>query len=102
MGSVNKNKDGSNIDKDKEIYENEKQFIMHGADGPFLMDKNKWPKLNQIVEQDSQEQEGFGVLTQEDSSIQTSITLDNIAGGLSQPKANDSLAPGKEATEVNT
>jgi hypothetical protein len=66
------------------------------------MDKNKWPKLNQIVEQDSQEQEGFGVLTQEDSSIQTSITLDNIAGGLSQPKANDSLAPGKEATEVNT
>jgi hypothetical protein len=42
------------------------------------------------------------VLTQEDSSIQTSITLDNIAGGLSQPKENDSLAPGKEATEVNT
>jgi hypothetical protein len=53
MGSVNKNKDGSNIDKDKEIYENEKQFIVHGADGPFLMDKNKWPKLNLTVEQDS-------------------------------------------------
>jgi hypothetical protein len=38
---------------------NDDQYIVHGADGPFLMDKNKWPKLILSTDHDSQVQEGL-------------------------------------------
>jgi len=39
---------------------------VNGVDGPFWMDKNKWPKLKLSTEQELHDQEGLGVLTQEE------------------------------------
>lgn len=41
--------------------------MVHGVDGPFFMDKIKWPTLSIHTEQDSQEQGGLGELTQEEN-----------------------------------
>lgn len=57
------NNKGVELHNDKEkIIGNENQFVVHGVDGPFLMEKNKWPKLL-AIEYDSQEQDGLGELT---------------------------------------
>jgi hypothetical protein len=50
-------------DKENELTRNDNQYIVHGADGPFLMDKSRWPKMILTTEQESQDQEGMGVLT---------------------------------------
>lgn len=55
VGSVN-NKGGEiHTDKEKEILGSENQFVVHGAYGPFLMDKDKWPKMLLATEYHSQE-----------------------------------------------
>lgn len=42
----------------------ESQFLVHGRDGPYLMEKAKWPVLTLLDENEPVE-----VLTQEDSSL---------------------------------
>lgn len=69
---------GVHTDKETEILGNEKQFVVHGADGPFLMDKSKWPKLVISTETNSQDVEGLGELTQEES-------LSALLGNTTQP-----------------
>lgn len=43
----------------------ESQFVVHGAEGAYLMDKNKWPKL--LLALETQEGEAMESLTQEES-----------------------------------
>jgi hypothetical protein len=55
--------------KEEALMGNKEQYVVHGADGPFLMNKNKWPNLSLPIEQDSLSQGGLGELTQEDNLI---------------------------------
>jgi hypothetical protein len=43
------------------------EFIVHGADGPYLMEKSKWPNLKLVTE--SQEDVPVESLTQEESIL---------------------------------
>lgn len=45
MGSVSKHMGEAHTDKEQDTSGNENRFIVHGVDGPFLMDKNKWAKM---------------------------------------------------------
>jgi hypothetical protein len=40
--------------KEEALMGNNEQYVVHGADGPFLMNKNKWPNLSLPIEQDAQ------------------------------------------------
>jgi hypothetical protein len=56
-------KDEAIMNKECTLVGNDEQLIVHGVDGPFLMNKNRWPNLSLHTEQDSQSQEGLGDLT---------------------------------------
>lgn len=45
---------------------NNSQMVIHGKDGPYLMDKHKWPKLNLPLEKGIIGGDPTEVLTQED------------------------------------
>lgn len=84
MGLENNMGEDTLPELDQKLCANQNQFIVHGAHGPFLMDKNKWPKLSMTIEQESQEHEGLGVLTQEDTFTQTKVTQEVMGDELSQ------------------
>lgn len=67
MEIVDTGKNGANVNKECTLMGNDEQYIVHDADGPFLMNKNRWPNLSLHTEQDSQSQGGLGDLTQEDN-----------------------------------
>jgi hypothetical protein len=88
----------TNIIKEVEMTRNDDQYIVHGADGPFLMDRNKWPKLILSTEHDSQEQQWPGELTQEDNVINEKDIQGSANAGFSTHD-NKSM---KEGSHKNT
>jgi len=66
LGQASNNGVASAVSKNKGAFNPEKHTIVHGVDGPFWMDKNKWPKLKLSTEQELHGQEGLGVLTQDE------------------------------------
>jgi hypothetical protein len=56
------------------------QFMVHGLDGEYLLDKCKWPKLNLSQEKTQQESEEMEGLTQEESLVSQAAGLKDIVG----------------------
>lgn len=48
---------------------NESQFVVHGREGRYLMEKSKWPKLMLASETNAPDSEGVEVLTQEETLV---------------------------------
>lgn len=71
-------------DEETEIKGTDNQFVVHGVDGPFLMDKSRWPNLVSSADEGSQDQEGMEKLTQEEETT----TLGDI-----QLSANREISP---------
>lgn len=82
-GAQTGRKEGEYVkDSMSDIMANDNQFVIHGRDGPYLMDKCKWPKLSLLSELNSQDQEDLGVLTQEDKPLGISLETDTGLGNL--------------------
>lgn len=56
-------------DSPRELQADHSTFVVHGREGPYLMEKNRWPKLLLPNESESQEGEPVEVLTQDDSVV---------------------------------
>lgn len=78
--------------KECDLTGNVEQYVVHGADGPFFMDRNRWPKLNLCIDQDPQDQGGLRELTQEEhltigveshGKVMTSFTTSQLGIGVS-------------------
>lgn len=59
----------SNPEDKGEIVANTHQIVVNGADGPYLMDKSKWPRLTVAEDSESQEKEPVESLTQEGADV---------------------------------
>jgi hypothetical protein len=64
---------------------NDQHIVVHGRDGCYLMDKNKWPKL--VIPSEVMEIELIEVLTQEESLI--SDTNKGVGVEVSAPGKGD-------------
>lgn len=54
VGVADTGRKESNVNTEGSLLGNENQYTVHGADGPFLMHKSRWPKLSLQEEHDSQ------------------------------------------------
>jgi hypothetical protein len=55
---------GNSMETLDQLITNESQFVVHGRDGSYLMDKCNWPKLSLPSEKNMQDSEGVEDLTQ--------------------------------------
>jgi hypothetical protein len=56
--------------QDRELKDSDSLIVVHGREGPYLMDKGKWPALKLPMEQEG-DKEGMGELTQEETLMPT-------------------------------
>jgi hypothetical protein len=99
MTSVNEGisqEDMSDIIKETQgqLTPKDSQFVVHGRDGSYLMDKSKWTKLDLPSEKILQDNEGVEGFTQEDSLV---FHLPNLGGVDSQ----HILSMGKDTDDVS-
>ena len=64
---------------------NESQFVVHGREGRYLMEKSKWPKLMLASETNAPDSEGVEVLTQEETLVSQAASQGGSAPTLDPP-----------------
>lgn len=86
------------MDEVPQLIPSDSQLVVHGANGPYLLDKNKWPNLK--LNLDSQDGDPMETLTQEDSlPIQHMGSKENASQGYEVPSPGGVNTEGDMADE---